>query len=966
MYHRSRICQEANGWAKPNCQASYSLQSVSEDSSQISWAITSHIRLGSHCVMCFICDRVTMMDKQRMEPPPFTSPVGRSNGFKIPKKSPDDWCEEVQVNSPLTRLGSSEHRHITIRKRPFSSSYESFNIPRNKETHAYYTSTYSHRFLSTSASRVMQGSPENLYLPRKEQFSDRHKEAEKETEAKSEKRTSLERKEQAQGASLSTVCRDVSNTPISPQKDLNFGRRSSEEGGTRVSKALKLECKNSLTNNVVGPSSRREKTYCYKRAEYRDKKTPLSPTSACTHSYRDKPSSSSSESVTDSPRKSSDHSIRQRAAKNSRESKTPSPESCSGDPPMNSPHPSSSRLSRRKMQQTTRKGNLPHEPIVLSSDEEEREHEESVILGLEQTLGEGSVKMKDEKKNEKPSPSPSSDVEPMDCSPATLEPLLPSEDSVLQLKFLTIYFGQKRGRAKGPAKVTPKSIEIPLQVSLHPSKCILLNTMKLQKYGLWLTHGGTAVIILWIATDYVPQVEKQIGIISRNQASKSNELIFLELEKPLSINEQSLMSKIMKEASENGLRTLADILTIDEVFSMMETLSSEDFSFKANCGIAFKKQQQQESSNSYPPVDPREASKVTSSYTLIQRYKDGRYSVSVVARQDDNIKEVDKGGTLLRLLVYPPPPTKGGLAVTNEDLECLEHGEFLNDVIIDFYLKYLLLEHFPKSFAEKCHLFSSFFFKCLTRKDNVTNDNNSDMLASQRRHHRVKTWTRHVDIFTKDFVFVPVNENSHWYLVVICFPWMETAVYEDRREPSDIQDVDKRDSPSSGSVIIFNDRLSKKEETQEEGSSSDSQDSTSSGISRNPLNSKIKIKHDGKICKRPCLLIFDSLKTGSAKTTVQVLREYLKAEWEVRRKTPREFSRSSMRDLYPKVPKQNNSTDCGLYLLQYVESFAQKPIESFEPPMRLENWFPASVVKNKRDEIRDLILRLHVEQSKKS
>lgn len=27
------------------------------------------------------------------------------------------------------------------------------------------------------------------------------------------------------------------------------------------------------------------------------------------------------------------------------------------------------------------------------------------------------------------------------------------------------------------------------------------------------------------------------------------------------------------------------------------------------------------------------------------------------------------------------------------------------------------------------------------------------------RHQRVKTWTRHVDIFTKDFLFVPVNQE---------------------------------------------------------------------------------------------------------------------------------------------------------------------------------------------------------------
>lgn len=40
-----------------------------------------------------------------------------------------------------------------------------------------------------------------------------------------------------------------------------------------------------------------------------------------------------------------------------------------------------------------------------------------------------------------------------------------------------------------------------------------------------------------------------------------------------------------------------------------------------------------------------------------------------------------------RLMVYPPPPAKGGILVTNEDLHCLNDGEFLNDVIIDFYLK---------------------------------------------------------------------------------------------------------------------------------------------------------------------------------------------------------------------------------------------------------------------------------------
>ncbi|KAM4048473.1 sentrin-specific protease 7 isoform 2-T2 [Anomaloglossus baeobatrachus] len=878
-----------------------------------------------------------MMDKQKRESSPLSSPGGRINVFKIPKKKADDWCEEVQATSPLTRLGKTDIRNVTVRKRPYSSSYESFNEPRNKATHAYFAS------------------PSSCWSMRTEHI---RKEVEKEVDVKSLEKRLREQKEPTRESALNTVCRDVSNTPISPQKDSSIGvkKSCSEEESSNVSKASDLECKNSVKNNAVSSPNTREKTYCCKRAEHQSKKSPTPPKDLSVHSSVDQSPSPSSESVAESPPKSS-NTIIDRAARTCTESNKSSLDSSVAIPPMNSSHSYTSRLTRRKTPlRIVGKRNLPLEPIVLSSDEEEREHEESVKLGNEQTLSESLHEMNEDEALEMASLSPRNDVEPMDCSATKVDSLPEVEYSILQLTFLNVYYGKKKGSADGSATVTPKSIEIPLKVPLEQSKYISLDTMKLQKYGLWLTSTvrSSAIIILWITTDYIPLIEKQIGATSKTQASKSNELLFLELVEPLTCEQQSLLGKIMKEASERGLPTLADALTWEEMYSMLEDLSKEDCSFIANCGMESKKEQ--ESSNTSPLKDPPETP---------EKCKDGRYSVSMVPRQGDTLKEVDKGGTLLRLLVYPPPPTKGGLAITNEDLECLEHGEFLNDVIIDFYLKYLLLEKFPTHFAQKCHVFSSFFFRCLTRKDNVTDDKHLEMPAAQRRHRRVKTWTRHVDIFAKDFIFVPVNENSHWYLVVICFPYLEKNIYEDRKDPSAFQDEEKRGDSGSGSVIIFNDRLSKKEETIGEGSNSESEGSTSSGSSCNPKHIKHKDKHLNKLCKRPCLLIFDSLKTGSVQTTVQVLREYLKAEWDVKRKSPREFSRSSMRDLYPKVPKQNNSTDCGLYVLQYVESFAQKPIESFEPPMHLENWFPASVVKNKRDKIRDLILQLHVQQSKK-
>jgi len=55
-----------------------------------------------------------------------------------------------------------------------------------------------------------------------------------------------------------------------------------------------------------------------------------------------------------------------------------------------------------------------------------------------------------------------------------------------------------------------------------------------------------------------------------------------------------------------------------------------------------------------------------------------------------------------RLFIYPPAPATGGITVTNEDLYCLNDGEFLNDVIIDFYLKLVAL------FINICNRFCRF------------------------------------------------------------------------------------------------------------------------------------------------------------------------------------------------------------------------------------------------------------------
>jgi hypothetical protein len=51
--------------------------------------------------------------------------------------------------------------------------------------------------------------------------------------------------------------------------------------------------------------------------------------------------------------------------------------------------------------------------------------------------------------------------------------------------------------------------------------------------------------------------------------------------------------------------------------------------------------------------------------------------------------------------------------------------------------------------------------------------------AAERRYYRVKKWTRNVNIFNKDFLVIPINKNVHWYLAIVCFPYLTEPIYEE-------------------------------------------------------------------------------------------------------------------------------------------------------------------------------------------
>lgn len=91
------------------------------------------------------------------------------------------------------------------------------------------------------------------------------------------------------------------------------------------------------------------------------------------------------------------------------------------------------------------------------------------------------------------------------------------------------------------------------------------------------------------------------------------------------------------------------------------------------------------------------------------------------------------------------------IEITKTDLDCLKPYHYLNDKIINFYLKYMYRTLLNHEQQRRVHIFDSFFSEALDQMD----------------QSRVVRWLRRVNIFEKDLILVPALIDEHWFLIVI-------------------------------------------------------------------------------------------------------------------------------------------------------------------------------------------------------
>ncbi|KAL9122240.1 MAG: hypothetical protein Q9187_001209 [Circinaria calcarea] len=375
-------------------------------------------------------------------------------------------------------------------------------------------------------------------------------------------------------------------------------------------------------------------------------------------------------------------------------------------------------------------------------------------------------------------------------------------------------------------------------------------------------------------------------------------------------------------------------------------------------------------------------------------------------------------------LVYPKEGKKK-TSVDQKDLERLDEGQFLNDNLIGFYLRYLECE-LTKSrpvLAGKVYWFNTYFFASLTKTARGKKGIN---------YEAVRKWTRGVDIFNYEYAVVPINESAHWYVAIICnLPALQRipgdpgrdspsspAFHElesreqanDERAGGSIADtkLDEQDASQSLANLDLNDSSSildveelklvdpTNDNGQEDPAAQLQAELLHEGLGvlgdqqhgpreqealdpsivaalltgKSPASQKKSKRKSIPPIKRidpdqPAIITLDSLGL-SHPPTIRILKDYLLAEANDKR-GGMQLDDGQIKGTTAKgIPQQDNFCDCGLFLLGYMAKFVEDPRDFVHKILQRDynekrDW-PNLDSSKMREDVRNLIQSLHVEQ----
>ncbi|KAM3706410.1 hypothetical protein ACJW31_03G150400 [Castanea mollissima] len=243
-------------------------------------------------------------------------------------------------------------------------------------------------------------------------------------------------------------------------------------------------------------------------------------------------------------------------------------------------------------------------------------------------------------------------------------------------------------------------------------------------------------------------------------------------------------------------------------------------------------------------------------------------------------------------ITYPSRDDPESIEICYVDINCLAPEGYLTSTIMNFYIRYIQLQASPANRA-MCdyHFFNTYFYNKLKEAVSYKGSDKDTYFAKFRR------WWKGVNIFQKAYVLIPIHEDLHWSLVIICIP-------------------DKEDETG------------------------------------------------------PIILHLDSLRLHSSRSIFENIKSFMKAEWtylapevapldlpiadKIWKHLPRRID-----DKIIAVPQQKNDSDCGLFVLFFMERFIEKAPERLKRKdlaMFGRQWFKPEEASGLRVKIRKILM----------
>ncbi|KAG2267850.1 hypothetical protein Bca4012_061650 [Brassica carinata] len=245
-------------------------------------------------------------------------------------------------------------------------------------------------------------------------------------------------------------------------------------------------------------------------------------------------------------------------------------------------------------------------------------------------------------------------------------------------------------------------------------------------------------------------------------------------------------------------------------------------------------------------------------------------------------------------ICYPSRDDPDLVQVSLDDIKCLSPRECLTSPVINFYIRFLQHQVFAANqTAAGCHFFNTFFYKKLIEAVSYKGNDKEAFFVKLRR------WWKGFDLFRKSYIFIPIHEDLHWSLVIICIP-------------------DKEDE--SGLTILHLDSL---------------------GL-------------------HPTRSIFNNVKRFLIEEWSYLNQDASLPDLPISEKIWRDLP-DRINEAEVKVPQQKNDFDCGLFVLYFIQRFiedAPQRLKLHDLGMIHKKWFKPSEASALRIKIWNKLIEL--------